>query len=161
MSRNLSSNLVSELLAAQSGEALLVLIEIGHSSFTTPLRVTSDGVNTVSNGNTFVPFPFQLKLPNEMHEREPRATLQVSNVDRTIVQALRNAPADELPTVSMQIVRASTPNTVEANFPGFELASAEYNRDAVQGELIVERFATEPFPSQYFTPGLFPALFSQ
>ena len=160
MSRSLSAQAVTDLLAAQSGDPFLVLVRISHPGMSPDITVTSDGVATVSNGTTFVAYPFSIKLPSDTEEREPKAFLQISNVDRAIVTALRSLPQDPPPSVTMQIVMASTPDTVEANFPDFDMVNGQYDLDLVTGELGVERMLLEPYPVARMTPGRFPGLFS-
>lgn len=160
MSRTVSAQAVTALLAAQSGDPFLILVRISHPDISPDIRVTSDGVDTLSNGETFVAYPFSIKLPSDTEEREPKAFLQISNVDRSIVKALREAAQDPPPSVTMQIVMASTPDTIEANFPDFDLVNGQYNLSMVTGELGVERMLLEPYPVARFTPGRFPGMFS-
>ncbi len=66
--------------------------------------------------------------------------------------------ADSGPTIVMEVVRGSDPDTVEASFPDFRLLSAEYDALFVEGELGLE-LNGEPFPSASFDPARFPGLF--
>ena len=63
--RTLSSAAQAAVFAAQTGEAFLVLLELNHADLATPIRVTSDAVATVSNGDTYTPFPFFISLPGK------------------------------------------------------------------------------------------------
>jgi len=123
----------------------------------TPICVTSDEVTTVSNGVSFVPFPFDLVLPNDMDSKSYRAKLVIDNIDRSIVQAVRSLTT--APSVQIQIVRAATPDVIEVQFVDFNLTNVTYDAYRVQGDLTVEDFTAEPFPAAIFSPGLFPGLF--
>lgn len=157
MSRSITVTARQAVHAAETGEAFLVLLTIDHADLAAPIRVSSDGVDTVSRGETFAAFPFRLTLPEDSDDRPPRARLQIDNVDRQIVQALRQVSGP--PSVLMEIVLASDPETVEAAFPDFTLQSAQYDALVVSGELGLESFLREPFPAQRFTPAGFPGLF--
>jgi hypothetical protein len=81
----------------------------------------------------------------------------IDNIDRRIVQAVRSLTS--APAVLIEIVRAADPDTVEARFVDFKLANVTYDAQVVEGDLTVEDFTAEPFPSASFSPSLFPGLF--
>lgn len=146
------------VFAPQTGEAFLVLVTIDHPTLAAPLRATSDAVATVSRTETFAAFPFQIALAEQGEDKAPRMQLAIDNVDRQIVQALRDAGLDA-PSVLVEVVRGSDPDTVEASLPDFALADASYDALVVQGDLAVEDFSALPYPYQTFTPNRFPGLF--
>ena len=157
MSRIISSLSRQSLYAGESGDAFLVLLTLSHASLSPPIRVTSDSVDTVSRGDNFIAFPFEISLPDDEDRRPPRARLGIDNIDRRIVQAVRSLSA--APAVLIEIVRAAAPDTVEARFVDFRLTNVTYDSSVVEGDLTVEDFTTEPFPSASFSPSLFPGLF--
>ena len=157
MSRGLSSLMQQSLYAAETGEAFIILLTLSHDDMPAPVRVTSDEVTTVSNGESFVPFPFDIVLPNDIDSKSYRAKLTIDNIDRQIVQAVRSLTT--APSVLIQIVRAAAPDTVEAQFVDFKLTNVSYDAYRVEGHLTVEDFTAEPFPAALFSPGLFPGLF--
>lgn len=157
MSRPVSLAAQAALNAQETGEAFLILLTLSHAQLATPLRVTSDAVETASRGNVFVPFPFELSLPDDDAEKSPEARLAIDNVDRQIVKAVRGLPS--APAVLIEIVRAAEPDTVEARFEDFRLTNVSYDSRVVEGNLTVEDFTAEPYPAFLFSPGLFPGLF--
>jgi len=157
MSRLLSSPAQQAVFAPETGDAFIVLLTLSHPSLAAPICVTSDEVITVSNGVNFVPFPFDLALPNDLDSKSYRAKLVIDNIDRSIVQAVRSLTT--APSVLIQIVRAETPDVIEAQFVDFMLTNVTYDAYRVQGDLTVEDFTAEPFPAAIFSPGLFPGLF--
>lgn len=157
MSRSLSSLTRRALHAAETAEAFLLLLTLGHEDLATPLRVSSDAVDTVSRGQTFAAYPFALILPDDRDGQPPRARLAIDNVDRQIVRAARRLPSAL--AVTLDIVRAADPDTVEAQFVDFKLTNIAYDAGRVEGDLTVEDFTAEPFPAATFAPGLFPGLF--
>ena len=157
MSRNLTTAAKRALAASETQEAFLILLTIDHPDLAPPIRVTSDAVDTVSRGETFIAFPFALSLPDDSDDRPPRARLAIDNVDRQIVQAIRSIGS--APTVLIEIVRASAPETVEASFAEFTLTNTRYDALVVEGDLTLESFLTEPYPAAIFSPADFPGLF--
>lgn len=157
MSRALSPSMRRALHAAETEEAFLVLLTLSHADLATPLRVTSDAVATLSRGDSFTPFAFDLTLPDDLDGHAARAKLAIDNVDRQIVLAVRSLETP--PDVLIEIVRAADPDTVEAKFVDFKLTQVTYDAQRVEGALTLEDFTAEPYPAATFSPSLFPGLF--
>ena len=157
MSRDTSLTFRQAIHAQETSEAFLVLIEIDHDSLSEPIRLSSDAVNTVSNGNTYVAYPFDLVLPDDPEEGVSKGRLIIDNVHRDIIQFVRNLPS--APKVTIRIVLASNPDVIEAEFPNFELVNIQYDALTVSGDLSIRSFMSEPYPGDSFTPSLFPGLF--
>jgi hypothetical protein len=156
MSRNLSTLAKQAIYAQETGEVFLLLLTISGSGLTT-IRVVNNTQDVVSGGNTYLGFPFDITLADEDELRPPRMRLRIDNVDRQIVQALRSLTVT--PTIQLDVVLASQPNTIEASFPGFTLRDASYDALVVEGDLLLEDVLNEPFPQHAFTPQHFPAVF--
>lgn len=158
MPRVLSSTMLQAMYAQETGEVPLVLIKIDHDDLPEPLRVTSDGADTISDGETYIAYPFEIVLPDEPEDgRSPRARLQISNVDRQIVRNLRGLSG--APSFDLTIVRAGEPDLVEASWPRFSLRNALYDSLYVQGELSLDDVLQLRYPADSYLPSLFPGLF--
>ncbi|NNG04359.1 MAG: DUF1833 family protein [Inquilinus sp.] len=143
--------------AAETGEAPIVLLTIDHADLAAPIRVTSDAVDTASRGDTYVAFPFRVSLPDDTEEAA-RARLEIDNVDRRIVEAVRSISSP--PSVRLEVVLAGTPDLVEAGPFDFELEETRYDLLVVSGELAFEPVLDLAMPADSLSPGLFPGLFS-
>ncbi len=157
MSRDISAETRQSLNAAETADAFIVLLTINHAGLENPLRVSSDSVDTVSRGETFYAFPFELTLPDDEDNKPPRARLIIDNIDRTIVKAVRNLASS--PTVLIEIIRAAEPDVVEAKFEDFRFTNISYDARVVEGDLTIEDFTAEPYPAASFSPSFFPGLF--
>jgi len=157
MSRNVSNAFKSAAFKQETDEAFLVLLEIDHANLSEPIRVTSNGIGTVSNGNTFVAYPFELSLPSNPETGISQAQLTIDNVSQDIIVSIRNITTP--PTVVIQVVLASDPDTVEAEFSGFELKNVSYDALTISGTITIESFMNEPYPGGSFLPSTFPGLF--
>ncbi len=111
----------------------------------------------LDDGEPFIHFPFRVTLPDDTEEAV-RATLEIDNVDRQIVQAVRSISSP--PTVTLEVVLASTPDVVEAGPFVFELQGARYDAAVVRGELAFEPILDLAVPGDVMSPGLFPGLFA-
>lgn len=155
-----SNNFRTAANAQESDGIYLMLVTIAHDDLLEPIRVTSDTVETISRGDTFIAFHFDLDLPTNTEGGVSTAKLNISNVDRRIVQALRDiTPGSNPPTVLIEVVMADDPETLEMALPGFELVSAKYKRINVEGDVSQESFFQEPWPKDTFTPANFPGMF--
>ncbi len=75
MARTLSANARRAVYAAQTGEVFVVLLVLDHPDLAVPLRFCSDAVNVISGGSTYIPFPFDITIPDESDAPPARVTL--------------------------------------------------------------------------------------
>ena len=169
MSRTLSSTALRAMFAEDTGDYPILLVTITHSTLATPIRVSSDPTTrlsvtdaeviygTVSNGVSYPFLPFQISLPSDVEDSAPRAKISVDNVSRELTAAVR--ALDSPPSVTIDLVMASTPNIIETTFPGFDLSDIDGDVMTISGTLSIDLLVLEPFPAGVFTPGQFPGLF--
>lgn len=151
------STTIQELSAEICETAWLVLLTIDHPDLSSPLRITTDAVNTISNGNTFLPYPVQIQLPDDIEGRTPQAQLVVDNTTKEIIAALRSLSSPA--TVTIQIVRSEDTDIVEREWSGLEWRNSTYDASAITGNLTIEDISREEFPYVSFDGrfnGLFP-----
>jgi hypothetical protein len=156
--RSTSATLRAAVNAQQTGEVFLVILEIDHADMVTPIRVVNDQISVMSGGDYYAAFPFQVQMPDESDDTMPFVTLRIDNVDQQIVTALRQLTS--APTVTLSVVLASDPDTVEAGPFTFSLAQATYDANAVAATLTYEDVLSEPIPGDKFTPNNFPGVFA-
>jgi hypothetical protein len=157
VSRTLSAPALAALNAPQTDKVFLALLTITHANLAQPVRVVNDMVNVTSRGNEYIGLPFQIDLPSEVEEELPRVRLTIDNVDRLLVEAVRTLTSP--PTITLEVILASSPDTVEAGPLPFALRNAEYDSLVVTGELAFEDVLNEGFPAHSFTPNLFAGIF--
>lgn len=158
--RTLSALMKSAANAQDTGEVILPLLTITHASILDgPLRFVRNLTNITSNGNVFTAFPFDITLPDDDEQGQQKMRLRIDNIDRQIVAAIRSIPPSQPPTIQLDIILASQPNTIELSFAGFVLREVDYDALVVEGELRQEEITVEPFVEGSFTPQHFPGLF--
>lgn len=157
MSRTTSATFKQAAFAQETAEAVIVLIQIDHPTLSDPIRLSSDGADTIHNGDTYVSYPFNLSLPDDPQEGLTKGQLTVDNVGRDIVPWLRAMAS--APTVTIKVVLASDPDTVEAEFTNFELTNVSYDAQTITGDLGITTFMNEPYPGGSFLPSQYPGLF--
>lgn len=166
MPRQVSATAKAAAYAQQTSEAFIMLVTITHPSLTEDVRVCSDPYEllptaqvrgVVSNGVEYLFLPFAIEMPVQDDTGIARAKITVDNISREIVAAVRGA--DSALTISVSIVLASDPDTVEVSINDFRLDSVSYDSFTVSGDISVEYFDLEPFPARRFSPADFSGLF--
>uniref|UniRef100_UPI003BA98BB0 DUF1833 family protein n=1 Tax=Stappia sp. TaxID=1870903 RepID=UPI003BA98BB0 len=151
-----SNVLISAANAAQTDEVFLVLLEIDHPQLTEPVRLVSNTEDVVSNGDTYVGFPFEISLFNE-DDQTPRAQIRVQNVDRRIGEVVRSLRS--VASVAVSVVLASDPDTIELDWIQAELRDVEGDAISVSATIAGQDYTTEPWPVTRATSDILPGLF--
>jgi hypothetical protein len=158
MPRALSTDMVRMMNAEYDDDAIVVLITIDHPSLPDAIRVTSEAEETVSDGDTFVPYNFSVTLPDEPEQGQSAAArVQIANVRRDILDALR--PLTSPATFDLAVVRRSAPDIKEGWWPRFKLRTLPYDGLSVSGELTLDDLYMMEYPADSYLPIWFPALF--
>lgn len=110
-----------------------------------------------SRNNDYIFLPVNITLPSEEDTAAPRCSLSISDVTKYLVPIIRTISGP--PKVLIELVLSSSPDIVEASFPGFYITNFTYTADNVQADLAMINYASEPFPAYTFTPQYFPGLF--
>lgn len=154
--RTQSNRALTGEFAQQTDEVFLVLLTMTHPSLAVPIRVVNNNEDVVSRGNNYIALGFEVSLPGEEPDRPTLARLKIDNVDRTVIVALRQILTP--PIVTLEVVLADTPSTVEASFTGLILRNVIYDEASITGELAFEQILVEPV-SISIVPARFPGLF--
>lgn len=163
-----SNTLKEAAYAQQTDEVFVTLITLYSDELEEPIRLCDDPTTRleelgddiygiVSNGETYIFMPFEIWLPRDDKTGSVSAKMSIQNIDRRIVQTARSVTKPV--SVRMQCILASNPDLVELEFDNFELSNVKYDVMSVEGDLSLNYWGMEPFPSWCFTPSNFPGLF--
>jgi hypothetical protein len=158
MSRDLSSPMKSAIAAPETGEVALPLLTITHATLAQPIRVVSNTVDITSRGDLYIAWPFDVVWPDDREDQLPRVRLRIDNVDSSIGNALRSIRGRG-PNVRLEVVLASSPDTIEAGPIDVVLKERDIDAGSVSGTLGAEDLLNEPFPADLFAPDKFAGLF--
>lgn len=167
MSRTISLDARKSVYAEETGEIWVFLVTINHEDLAEPMLFSSDPTErlsddplqygTVSRGNAYAYLPMTVTLPDDSDGTAPTIKLGLDNTLRDTVPLLRSVTTP--PSVTVEMVLASAPDTVEADFPAFDLVDATYDSGQVTADLTIDALSTEPYPADTFTPSGFGGLF--
>jgi len=141
----------------ETDDVFLVLLTITHDDIT-PIRVVNNNENITSDSNLFVAYPFEITLPDSTGDGTPSAQLVIDNVSREIAESIRSIST--APKVTISVIRAADPDTIEITFAPFTLRNVKWDMMKVSGDLSMEDIALEPFPIGQFSPAQFQGLFA-
>jgi hypothetical protein len=157
VSRSTSTTFREAVFSQETSEVFIVLITIDHDDLAAPIRVCSNSVDIVSRGNTYIAYPFEITLPDDSDEKISAGSITIDNVSGEIAKGVRLLQTP--PTVSIEVVLASSPDTVEASFTNFELINVQYDANTIRGNLSIQNFMTEPYPGGIMGPSNFRGIF--
>lgn len=152
----------------QARDAIIAFATISHPNLIDPIRVVSDVIDYVVEGDLFIGIVFEVKLLNDT-DAAPVTELRVPNIDRRIGVALKSL------TQRAQVrldVRSSADFDLSVDprvavgdvapiysFRHFDLIDVDCNAEALSGRLILRDFAQEPWPGVFATQTALPGLF--
>lgn len=156
MVRNFSSAATTSINEQDTDEVWLTLLTIESPELQAPLRFVNNNASITSRGNVYVAFPFDLEFPGQDEENPGEARLVIDNIDRMIVNFIRSITTP--PKVTIEVILASSPSTVEAAFSNMTLRNVTYDAKTVSGLLKFEDIVIEPV-TYAMTPERFPGQF--
>lgn len=143
-------------IASSSQVAWLALLTITAPGFA-PLYVVNNTEPVWSRGIQFVPYPFQVTMPQDDSESLPSVSLVISNLDRAIMEFVRSQR--DPPHIAIEIVTSQWPDLVEKSLTFLRMVNISYDAMQVTGQLDVDDFLTGAFPGESYVPPQFPGLF--
>lgn len=154
--------------AQQTDEVFIVLITLDSDELTQPIRIASDPYENlpaegplvrgvISNGDTYIFVPIDMWLPKDDNTGVVSAKMSIENIDRRIVETARSVTKPV--NVNIQCVLSDDVDRIELEFDGFKLSNITYDVNEVTGDLTLDYWGLEPFPSGRFIPADFPGLF--
>lgn len=141
--KTFSGPMTAAMGAQETGEEPLVALTIEHAGLPATIRIIDFTTDVVKSGNTYSWWPFRVTLPSESRDDIASVQLMFDSVDRAIsdlVQGLSGAA----PTVSFEVVLASSPNVTEMGPFYFECRACGGDGGTVVAELSPPAILDEP-----------------
>lgn len=164
--RTISNRMRAALYDRETDEVALALLTFTHDDLQEDIRLCTAPVvrlstdplvhGVASNGKQYEFAPIDVMLPEDVADGDPRASLGLDNIDRSLVETIRSI--EEGATVQLDIILADDPDTIEIQFPALVMAQAEYDRETIVVDLTIDTLGSEPYPGDTFNPTYFPGL---
>lgn len=156
--RQVSLPALQAMMVQDTAEVFIPLLRIEHPSLGAPILLAHNTESVVRTDGTYLPYPFQINLPVQSDEEIPQVTLTVDNTDLSVNDKIRTLIGE--PSVTLMVVLASSPDTVEAGPFAMKLANATATAETITGTLGQEQdIFSQQVPGQQFMPGNSPGLF--
>ncbi len=156
--RSLSATAVAALMGSSTGEIFLALLTIDHADLSVPFRLVNNTEDVTSGGDLYTAYPFEIKFPTEDGDTISSVNIQLDNVDQLLIPTIRSLQSE--PSVQVEIILASSPDTIEAGPWEYLMRGARYNSQGITAELTFEPILQEAFPKDIMSPKVFPGLFN-
>jgi len=154
--RALSPELLAQLYGQESNDPFLMLVQISHPSITT-IRLVNNTQDVISNGETFMAFPLKIVLPPDDSEKSRTVRLEIDNASLEFIDELRSITTAL--DVTIQMVLASTPNTVQVELTELKLRGITYDKNTISGTLVIDNFLKQELASEKYTSTKYRGLF--
>ena len=169
----LSPNAKIAMMAQETMEREICLLTITHPEFDQPIYLSTDATmhlrddeetgapiyGTVSRGVEFIYVPISPVLPSSDSETPPAGRFSISNVSQVISPYLLMVN-EHYPRITVEVVMASDPDTVNQTWPEFDLTTASIDATNAEVQISMNLTNSEPAPWMRFTPAHFPNLFT-
>ncbi|MCA0961140.1 DUF1833 family protein [Salipiger bermudensis] len=155
--RQITSRLLAELYAGESSAVLVPLVKLTHANWSEPVLLVRDDAALIHAGEEYLPFPFEISLPDDRDKGFPVLKWSASNVSREIIGQFRAITGEVLGRVVY--VLTSHPDVVEVGPFEVEITGIEYDALTISGVMTIEPILQEQFGYLEMTPGTTPALF--
>ena len=161
-----SANFDEKVYSQDMDSVFIVLLTLSSAELAEDIRIASDPYETLSvanvygvesNGLEYIYIPFEISLPRDDSSGTVSAKLTIDNVEREIVAQARSIQTPM--SVKIQCVLSDDVDVVEMEYDYMALSNVEYDSMTVSGQITLDYWDLEPFPSGRFTPSQFPGLF--
>jgi len=112
----------------------------------TPYRLVNNTANVSHMGNEYTAYPFDIVFASDDGQKLPEVKLTIDNVDRSLVEAIRGL--QEPPAITLKLVLASQPDTVEITISDLILRAVTYDAYSISGTLYAEDIMNSRFPAE-------------
>jgi hypothetical protein len=166
MPRTVPLTLRNSLFAQQTSDVAVVLIEATHSLLDSPIRVSSDPTEVLSNepryygtvhdGNNYMFVWMSVMVPGEEEDSSPSTQIVLEDVEHQVGDLLRSfqTPA----TITLTLVSASAPDFIIQQWVDLKTVQAQGNAERCTLEISREPFTSEPSPAGRFSKRFFPGM---
>lgn len=159
MSRALSTAAKTAIHGRTPGDGEILLLTIEHADITT-LRYAAANSAVTSGADTFAARAFRCPMPTD-DDGIGETTLDLEIVDladATVSGLVSLAASAARPTVTLELVLESDPDTVEASFY-FEMKNAEATLTTLRAALTYEPLLARAYPGYTYEAATFPDIF--
>jgi len=152
----LTSEGVKQAYAQESTSAYLLLYTITGEDLPATLYLACNNEDVLSNGNTFVATSIEGVLPEDSLDEQPKAKIQIGNVDRAISDALLTVSQPVF--VKIQVVLSTAPDDVQLEIDELQLRNFQYDALFLSADLHPHDILSQQIPADRYDATQFPGM---
>lgn len=156
MANQLTPELILQLMSQESDDPFLTLLTLTHDSFDT-VRLVNNSKDIVSRGDTFVAFPFTIRLPVDDGETAREFSIELDNVSLELVEEIRSVTTKI--DVKIELILASMPDDVQMIQDNLQIQNIQMTKQRIIAKIIVDDFLNVEMTGERYEPSNFPGLF--
>lgn len=151
-------SLIEKVQRRTDTDGILEMLELTAPSFGATLRLANDTRDWISNGQTYIGFPFRFKPPTDGAGQAPRAVLEIDNVGREMTADLESLQPNEIITATYLLADKADPDTIFQRIP-LPVPRVTVNPSVVTADCgadyIMRQSAVKLRYNPHTTPGIF------
>lgn len=152
-----SNDFIKALLDQHTAEAFIWLLTVEHAESGQAFRFCSNIEDTLSRGNTFAKFPFDLTLPDDDGDALPAISIELKHTTGELLDVLRRYGSGAGLTV--ELIMASNPDTVQYTIDDLIIKTVPYDDSQTTLTAAVEDVLNQRYPADDYLPRSFPGMF--
>ena len=152
-----SLTMLAAEFSRETGETPVILLTIDSTEMASPINLCNNGENVESDSVIYTAWPFDVSLPSDIPGRTSTTAIKISNVSQQVESVLDTLV--EWPNITLSLVLASTPDTIERGPANFILNGYKADLFNASGSLSYGDDIHEPISKHSFTPQEYPGGF--
>lgn len=140
------------------GRGVCFCIELSHSSWTETYYLTNNNTQIILDGNTYLPYPFDLVLPSQTEQQGTQIVL--SNIQNLAANLINNTvSSNENIKLQLYIVNVETETAEKFDKGSFEIFNPQITNESISANLNLRQSFNINCGSMRYNRQLFPNLF--
>ena len=137
---------------------VLVLLELTAPSLGATLRLVNDTQDWVSNGQTYIGFPFRFQPPEDTAGQSPRGAIEIDNIGRGITADLESWQPGQVLNARLMVADRADPHTYMVDMP-LPIMRVTTNESVARAEggwdMLLRQQVSRLRYTPYVAPGMF------
>lgn len=154
-----SASFKQKLNAVEQDSRHLVLAEINHSGLTSPVRIVNDTEDVVHLTNTYTALSFGITLPSQEEGGSLKASIEIDNIGRELMQWLEVSDGAKGATVTLSIILRENPDVAEIGPFTLDMTNVKVSPYTVRANLGYDDLLNRPLCQVQYRPANKPGLF--
>lgn len=155
--RLLSPTFIQAINSQETDEVILPLVKLSNPAWTDSVRLVPDYNPITHLGEEYLPYAFQIYLPDDDAEGIPVLKWTADNISRELVMLMRSV-RDKI-NARVVWVLASSPDYIEVGPFDVEMTAVEYDAQTLSGTMQIEPILDKSFGHLIMTPKTTPGIF--